>query len=60
MGATIRVEASKGIAKSAQIKNPMPATPPTISNTEIIRTQVFDIQPSFPLRSAISHFIFVP
>src|SRR5215470_16527674 len=27
----------------------MPNTPPTISNTEIIRTQVFDIQPSFPV-----------
>src|SRR5262245_28332716 len=49
MGAKIRVKALKGVAKSTQITSPMPNTPPTISNTEIIRTQVFDIQPSFPV-----------
>src|SRR5215468_7694147 len=48
IGAKIRVKALKGVAKSTQITSPMPNTPPTISNTEIIRTQVFDIQPSFP------------
>src|SRR5215467_8273531 len=49
IGAKIRVKALKGVAKSTQITSPMPNTPPTISNTEIIRTQVFDIQPSFPV-----------
>src|SRR4029079_8221352 len=49
MGAMIRAQALNGIARSTQIMNPMPITPPTIFNTEIIRTQVFDIQPSFPV-----------
>jgi hypothetical protein len=49
MGAMIRAQALKGVAKSTQITNPMPTTPPTISNIEIIRTQVFDIQLSFPV-----------
>jgi hypothetical protein len=47
---------------SAQITSPMPNTPPTVSDTEIIRTQVFDIQPSFPVdaRWRLTHGFMLP